>query len=261
MRRISVLALAVFVCVAVLSASQAAGNQLSGFYEHGSYVFEFSGNNFILRHPSGIQEGTYYVTNNEIEFVFSTGRIVVYDFSRTPNTIMIGRTRYTRTTAEAVAEAETRRRHEAAAAEVRRREAEQAETRRREEAQAEARRLYYEARTIVEALWSAMSMVRHYYHVDGTRTRSRSSRMSLRDTFINNPETINTIIGQSRLLQQYRFVTRSGRPGEILLGIDISGKPAEVRRTLAQREHVRGTLNASGAPFSGGNVIYIPLQL
>lgn len=136
------LALAVFVCVAMLSASQAAGNQLSGLFEHNDVVFGFSGNNFthelLRQHTSG--HGTFSLTEGEIEFVFSDGRIRVFSFSQTANTVVIDGIRYTRTTTEAVTEARRRIETAAAEAEIRRREAEAASIRRREAEQAAAHR-------------------------------------------------------------------------------------------------------------------------
>jgi len=83
------------------------GNNLNGKWIAEGYDnngIQFSGKKFTLSSNSGAtanfmggnkraQDGTYSISNNQIEFSFSDGRIEVQPFSRTEKTITIGRTR------------------------------------------------------------------------------------------------------------------------------------------------------------------------
>ena len=105
----------VLVLVVVFVLPFSGGSNLNGRWEAGSNAYEFSGRNFtrISREvvswrvlpPYGFvdqqwgevtRDGTFSISDDQIEFVYADGNIVVHSFSRTDNTITIGRQQFTR---------------------------------------------------------------------------------------------------------------------------------------------------------------------
>ena len=65
-------------------------------FSYGSYQFG-SGDSWLdNRRLSDASDGTYSISDNKIEMSFSDGKIEVYPFSRTENTITIGRSQLLR---------------------------------------------------------------------------------------------------------------------------------------------------------------------
>ncbi|MCL2456889.1 MAG: hypothetical protein FWD19_05005 [Defluviitaleaceae bacterium] len=67
------------------------------------YTYEFSGKNFTWTQRYSFRDGNYYekkgafsITDNQIELVYDDGKIDVFPFSRTENTIAINGLQYNR---------------------------------------------------------------------------------------------------------------------------------------------------------------------
>lgn len=93
---VAVVVISVIVLIVVLSGG---GSGLSGTWEHrdGSFI-TFSGKSFTIGNPNydGLSvKGTYSITDDKIELIVD-GEIGVESFSRTENTITIGRETFTR---------------------------------------------------------------------------------------------------------------------------------------------------------------------
>jgi len=104
----------VFLCVVVLFIflSCDAGKKINGTFEgsedtrgygYNYYTYKFSGKNFTFKIRNdgkepfeGEAKGTYSITENQIEFLYSNGNIEVKRFSKTENTLTIDNIQFKR---------------------------------------------------------------------------------------------------------------------------------------------------------------------
>ena len=93
--------------VIIVLALIGCSNMLSGTWKHESgQTIKFTGKNFeiytglalsnFISGPASRNNGTYSISNDKIEIIFSDGHIDVYSFSRTENTLTINGRRLTR---------------------------------------------------------------------------------------------------------------------------------------------------------------------
>ena len=105
--RVISITMAIILIFIMVACSSSSGTKLSGTYVSYPESYNFSGDRFKLTtyHDASLsgggltideEEGKYSISDGKIEFVFDTGKIRVYDFSRTENTIQLNRSQYSK---------------------------------------------------------------------------------------------------------------------------------------------------------------------